>query len=110
MDRSNTSAGLQMVLILRYMRMKSIVMKRINRFKTSEAINDLEKHLVSSFTIASNSFDDLASGVKPSWWKKMKAWSIIVSIVLGIGLCSFLIYHDDLDYYLMFGMPVRLIH
>ena len=90
-------------------RAKRIWSERKSRFKECDAFNDIEGLLVNSYMIASESFDDMNDGIKPSLSRRVKAWSVIALLCLMVAIESIAIYWDDQDHYTMLGIACSLI-
>src|SRR5256885_93297 len=81
----------------------------IERFQTVEGLNDLERHTVNNYMIASESFHDYLSDVEPSRKRKMKAWSAVLYLLGCFFTSAMLVYYDDDTLYLLFGFPSHLL-
>jgi len=69
----------------------------------------MEGFLVNGYMIASESFDDMNNGIKPSLIRRVKAWSVIALMCLMTAIVSIAIYWDDQEHYKMLGIPSSLI-
>src|SRR5581483_6377248 len=76
-------------------RAKRIWLERKSRFKECVAVHDFERHLVNSYILASESFNDILKGIKPSNSRRVKAWSVIAYLCIIFAIGSTAIYWDD---------------